>query len=451
MNTQIPEATTKINTASLSGEYTVPTGKEAAIKPSPCAIEVSGLWKIYGPNARKLVGSPVLNGSKTEVLQKTGCVVAVRDVSFKVRRGEFFVIMGLSGSGKSTVIRLLLRLVEATAGQIIINGNDVKKYSGKRLIAMRRHTTSMVFQHFALLPHQNVLDNVYYPLKIRGTPKEAGYERARSAIAAVGLQGWESHLPASLSGGMQQRVGIARALATDAEILFLDEPFSGLDPLIRREIQDQLLQILAGGNKTIIFVTHDLDEALKLGNRIAIMKDGAVVQTGTPEEVISTPSDEYVSDFVRGASLAKVITARNIMEKPEVLLYEWQGPRAALQTLMVRKLDYAFCVTRELKYVGLVTRRRLFETTEAGREMTLAEIAESVPVSKPDMVLESLFSLAVATPYPIPVLDEQEKMIGVIRNENILENMIRKQGARKEAGEAAEPTAPAPAEQTLPE
>jgi glycine betaine/proline transport system ATP-binding protein len=428
MNSQIPEVTANITAESLPGKDIAPREKQGVINASPCAIEVNGLWKIYGPNAKKLVGSPVLNGSKTEVLQKTGCVVAVRDVSFQVRRGEFFVIMGLSGSGKSTVIRLLLRLVEATAGKTIINGNDVKKYNEKRLIAMRRHTTSMVFQHFALLPHQNVLDNVYYPLKIRGTRKKAGYERARGAIATVGLKGWEDHFPAALSGGMQQRVGIARALATDAEILFLDEPFSGLDPLIRREIQDQLLQILARANKTIVFVTHDLDEALKLGNRIAIMKDGAIVQIGTPEEVITTPSDDYVTDFVRGASLAKVITARNIMEKPEVLLYEWQGLRAALQTLMVRKLDYAFCVTRELEYIGLVTRRRLFEVTEAGKETTLREIAETVPVSKPEMVLESLFSMAVATPYPIPVLDEQGQLLGTIRNENILENMVRKQG-----------------------
>ncbi len=325
------------------------------------SIEVSGLWKIFGPNPEKVMNSDLKNASKEELAEKTGCFVAVRDVSFKVECGEFFVLMGLSGSGKSTVIRLIMRLIEPTAGKVIINGEDIRTYDDKQLQNLRRKTTGMVFQYFGLFPHYNVLDNVALGLELRGVPKEERYARAFETIETVGLKGWENYLPGALSGGMQQRVGIARALVTDPEILFMDEPFSGLDPLIRREMQDELLDILSEVKKTIVFVTHDLDEALKLGNHIAIMRNGEIIQIGTPEEVITTPTDAYVSEFVQDASLAKVVSAQSVMKKPRSLLYEWQGPKAALQTLKDKDMDYAFVVTKGRKLLGQVTLDNLVE------------------------------------------------------------------------------------------
>ncbi|MBW2545498.1 MAG: ATP-binding cassette domain-containing protein, partial [Deltaproteobacteria bacterium] len=237
-------------------------------------VEVNGLWKIFGKKAVDILNSDLRFESKEAILEKTGNVMAVRDVSFSVARGEFFVIMGLSGSGKSTLIRMLLRLIDSTSGSIRVNGEDILKYNKKQLRDFRRHTTGMVFQYFGLFPHRNVLYNVAYGLKVRGVSKEECHTKAQEAIETVGLRGWENYHPSSLSGGMRQRVGIARALTINPEILLMDEPFSGLDPLIRREMQDELIELQDKVQKTIIFVTHDLHEALKLGDRIAIMRDG---------------------------------------------------------------------------------------------------------------------------------------------------------------------------------
>ncbi|MDH5695208.1 MAG: glycine betaine/L-proline ABC transporter ATP-binding protein [Dehalococcoidia bacterium] len=407
------------------------------------SLEVSGLWKIFGKNAEKIIGSELEAASKEDILKKTGCVVAVRDVSFQVTRGEFFVIMGLSGSGKSTVIRLLLRLIEPTAGNIFIDGKDISGYTNKQLVDLRRHTTSMVFQNFGLLPHRNVIDNVAYALKIRGTAKTERYARARETIETVGLEGWENHFPSELSGGMQQRVGIARALAMDPEILLMDEPFSGLDPLIRREMQDELLDILEKVKKTIVFVTHDLDEALKLGGRIAIMRDGEIIQIGTPEEVIKAPGDAYVREFVQDASLAKVVTASSIMEKPKVLLYEWQGPKAAFQIIKDNMLDYAFLVTRAQKLLGLVPRRRLVELIRR-KGISLKDALEpDLPTCTPDMVIEDLFPLATTTEYPIPVVNDNGKLLGEIDTRAILESMISESDTGAEETEGKEAKADA--------
>jgi len=396
-------------------------------------IEVSGLWKIFGPNPEQILHSEMRSASKADILEETGQVVAVRDVSFNVNQGELFVIMGLSGSGKSTLIRCILRLIEPTEGKTTIKGEDVCSYNDKQLINLRRNTTSMVFQYFGLFPHRSVLDNVAYGLKVRGTPKEERYARARELIEKVGLKEWESYPPSALSGGMQQRVGIARALATNPEILLMDEPFSGLDPLIRRQMQDELLDIQAELQKTILFVTHDLHEALKLGNRIAIMRDGEIIQTGSPEEVITTPTDAYVREFVQDASPARVLTASSIMEQPNALLYEWQGPRAALATLRASNVDDAFLVTRTRKLLGLVSTDRLAELIRSRVGSIKEALEPDLPTCTTDTVVEDLFPLAASTKYPIPVVDEQGKFIGEIHISSILLSMIQEKEVEADA------------------
>ncbi|MEV4378370.1 betaine/proline/choline family ABC transporter ATP-binding protein [Streptosporangium sp. NPDC049644] len=275
-----------------------------------------GLWKVFGPRADRVVGTPLAELSRSELRARTGCVTAIRDVSFTVRPQEVFVVMGLSGSGKSTLVRCLTRLVEPTAGEVLFDGEDIRKADGRRLRELRRHRFAMVFQNFGLLPHRRVLDNVAYGLEIRGTRKEARYERARQMVELVGLSGSEDSYPDQLSGGMQQRVGLARALAVDPDVLFFDEPFSALDPLIRRDMQNEVIRLHREVGKTMIFITHDLSEALKLGDRILIMRDGELVQLGTPEEVVGAPVDGYVREFVRDVPRSHVLTTRWIMRPP---------------------------------------------------------------------------------------------------------------------------------------
>ena len=398
-------------------------------------VGVKELWKIFGPNAEQLLHSERRFDSKEKILEETGCVVALRDIAFEVRRGEFFVIMGLSGSGKSTLIRCLIRLIEPTAGQMLINGNDIRAYDELQLMDMRRHTTSMVFQHFGLFPHRSVIDNVAYGLKVRGVGEEQRYERAREVILKVGLKGWEDYLPNALSGGMQQRVGLARALATEPEILLMDEPFSGLDPLIRRQMQDELAELQAEVQKTIVFVTHDLHEALKMGDRIAIMRDGKIIQIGTPEDIITVPSDAYVREFVQDASLAKVLTAGTIMEQPNVLLYEWQGPKAALHTLTTTSLQNVFLVGRRGKLLGLVTVERLRELIKKKGNSLRDALEPDLLTCTPETVVEDLFPLAASASYPIPVVDDKVKFVGEIHIGTILSCMIQREDVEAHRGQ----------------
>lgn len=403
-------------------------GKNNSFVNNETCLEVKNLWKIFGPKVEDLLNSDILLSSKEEVMEKTGCVLAVRDVSFAVKRGEFFVLMGLSGSGKSTVIRCLLRLIEPTKGTILIDDEDICSYDKTKLMNLRRHTTSMVFQYFGLLPHRSVLDNVAYGLKVRGIAKEERYAKAKEAIGTVGLKGWEHQMPAALSGGMQQRVGIARALTTEPEILLMDEPFSGLDPLIRREMQDELIELQEKVQKTIVFVTHDLHEALKMGDRVAIMRDGKVIQVGAPEDVISEPEDDYVREFVQDASPAKVFTAGRIMDEPDALLYEWQGFKAALHVLSAAKEDYAFMVGRNRKFLGLVTLKRLKNLLQAGEKSLKDALETDPPVTDPDAVLEDLFPIAAEADYPIAVVDDQGRFLGEVQISSIFENMIQDKG-----------------------
>ena len=274
------------------------------------AISVRSLWKVFGDNPEKIVGSSDANLSKSDLRAKTGNTAAVKDVSFDVAPGEVFVVMGLSGSGKSTLVRCLTRLIEPTAGSVLFNGEDVLKANPARLRELRRTSFSMVFQHFGLLPHRKVIDNIAYSLEINGMKKIERHKRAQEVIELVGLEGYSEAYPEQLSGGMQQRVGLARALAVDPQVMFLDEPFSALDPLIRRDMQTEVIRLHKEVGKTMIFITHDLSEAMKLGDRIAIMRDGAVVQMGTAEDLIGKPADSYVADFMRDISKSHVLTLR---------------------------------------------------------------------------------------------------------------------------------------------
>ncbi|GGK77072.1 quaternary amine ABC transporter ATP-binding protein [Mangrovihabitans endophyticus] len=273
-------------------------------------IAVDHLWKVFGPRPDRVVGTPLAELSRAELRARTGCLAAVRDVSFEVASGEVFVVMGLSGSGKSTLVRCLTRLIEPTSGEVSIDGEAVREMSAKRLRDLRRHRAAMVFQHFGLLPHRCVLDNVAYGLEIQGQSKAQRHRKAAAMIELVGLDGHERQYPDQLSGGMQQRVGLARALATDPAVLLFDEPFSALDPLIRRDMQTEVKRLHAEVGKTMVFITHDLTEALRLGDRIAVMRDGALVQVGTPEELVGAPADDYVADFVREVPRSGVLTLR---------------------------------------------------------------------------------------------------------------------------------------------
>jgi glycine betaine/proline transport system ATP-binding protein len=280
------------------------------------ALSVNGLWKIFGPHADKVIGTPDAELSRKELQAKTGCVAAVKDVSFDVRPGEVFVVMGLSGSGKSTLVRLLTRLIEPTAGTVRIGSEEVTAADEGQLRELRRNHVAMVFQHFGLLPHRQVIDNIAFGLEVRGTSKAERRARAQEMVDLVGLSGYEASYPDQLSGGMQQRVGLARALAVDPTLMMFDEPFSALDPLIRRDMQNEVIRLHEEVGKTMVFITHDLQEALKLGDRILIMRDGEIVQIGTPDEVVAAPADDYVKDFVSDVPRSHVLTLRWVKRDP---------------------------------------------------------------------------------------------------------------------------------------
>src|SRR5918998_841878 len=276
-------------------------------------VRAEGVWKVFGPHGDRLIGTPECELPRGELREKTGCIVAVRDVSLEIKPGEVFVVMGLSGSGKSTLVRTLIRLIEPSAGRITITGHDVMEADTAELRELRRHTVSMVFQHFGLLAHRRVIDNVAFGLEIQGMPKAERLSRAAEVLSLVGLEDAANQFPDQLSGGMQQRVGLARAFAVDPKLMLYDEPFSALDPLIRRDMQDEVIRLQHETGKTMLFITHDLPEALRLGDRIAIMRDGAIVQLGTPEELVGSPADEYVENFVRDIPRTHVLTLRWIM------------------------------------------------------------------------------------------------------------------------------------------
>jgi glycine betaine/proline transport system ATP-binding protein len=321
-------------------------------------IHARGVWKIFGRHADKVMGTPDADLPRSELRAKHGCVAAVRDVSFDVWPGEIFVVMGLSGSGKSTLVRTLIRLIEPTAGRVEIDGRDVTAASRDELLRLRRHTSSMVFQHFGLLAHRTVLDNVAFGLEVQGVAKAERHARAGDVLRLVGLEDAAGQFPDELSGGMQQRVGLARAFAVDPKVMLYDEPFSALDPLIRRDMQDEVIRLQHETGKTMVFITHDLPEALRLGDRIAIMRDGRVVQLGTPEELVGSPADDYVANFVRDIPRSHVLTLRWIMREPEP--GEEDGPKLDISTTVKRAVSVIansarpVCAVEDGKVVGVV-------------------------------------------------------------------------------------------------
>jgi len=393
-------------------------------------VQIKNLWKVFGRDPKRIVNGPLKNKSKEEIQKKTGCVVGMRNINLEINKGEFYILMGLSGSGKSTLIRNLIRLVNPSAGSITINGENVTKMGSEELLQFRRKTFGMVFQHYGLLPHMTVLDNAAYGLKVKGLPKGERYAKAMRSLETVGLKGWEDYYPGSLSGGMQQRVGLARALANEPEILLMDEPFSGLDPLIRRQMQDELVELQDKLQKTIIFVTHDLHEALKLGDRIAIMRNGEVVQVGSPEEIVTQPADDYVEEFVKDASPAKVLTAGSIMEDAKVLLYNWEGPKTALTLLRSNKRRAAFVVDKGHRLLGVIKDSTLEKLVESGEKpkMIPQEYIKTVSAVNEDTILEDLFSIVTENPYPIPVLKEDGKLAGVVTTDLIFESISPAEG-----------------------
>ncbi|MFI5962788.1 glycine betaine/L-proline ABC transporter ATP-binding protein [Streptomyces asoensis] len=312
---------------------TADTGADAPV------FSVDGLWKVFGPKAGRVPADPELTAlDPAELRARTGCTAAVRDVSFDVRKGEVFVVMGLSGSGKSTLVRCLTRLIEPTAGTIVVDGEDVRAMDRARLRELRRHRAAMVFQHFGLLPHRTVLDNVAYGLEIQGMGRAERRERAKEVVDKVGLAGMEQRRPGQLSGGQRQRVGLARALAVDPEVLLFDEPFSALDPLIRRDMQEEVVRLHREEGRTMVFITHDLSEALKLGDRIALMRDGRVVQLGTPEEIVGSPADDYVREFVRDVPREQVMTVRTAM-RPATAEEAGGGPAVSPEATVSQAIE----------------------------------------------------------------------------------------------------------------
>ncbi|MEU2107410.1 glycine betaine/L-proline ABC transporter ATP-binding protein [Streptomyces sp. NPDC019507] len=317
-------------TIDIDTKATGTAGDDATGNGEPPVFAVRDLWKVFGPRAERVPGSAELAAlGPAELRERTGCTAAVRNVSFDVRRGEVFVVMGLSGSGKSTLVRTLTRLIEPTSGSIAIDGEDVLSMDKARLRELRRHRAAMVFQHFGLLPHRTVLDNVAYGLEIQGVGRAERRARAAEVVAKVGLDGLEERRPGQLSGGQQQRVGLARALAVDPEVLLFDEPFSALDPLIRRDMQEEVIRLHREEGRTMVFITHDLNEALRLGDRIALMRDGRIVQLGTPEEIVGSPADDYVRDFVRDVPREQVMTVRTAMRPAGDAAEAENGPAVA--------------------------------------------------------------------------------------------------------------------------
>ncbi len=382
------------------------------------ALEARGLFKVFGRRPDEAVRR-LRAGADRDDLGSSG-TAAVIDASFAVRRGEIFVVMGLSGSGKSTLIRMLNGLQEPTAGEVVIDGSSITGVPEGELRRVRRSSVSMVFQHFALLPHRTVLDNVAYPLEIQGVPVQERRERALLAIERAGLAGWHDTTPGELSGGMRQRVGLARALAADTGIVLMDEAFSALDPLIRREMQEQLIELQQELGKTIVFITHDLNEAMLLGDRIAVMRDGRIVQIGTPEEILTDPANDYVAQFVQDVDRARVLTAAAVMEPPRSVVTLAAGPRAALRGMRDLQTSAAFVVGAGRRLVGTVRDRDVMGQVRRSEVDLSAVVTADVVAVAPDTALSEIIEPAVETELPVAVVDGSGRLLGAIPRVTLL-------------------------------
>jgi len=382
------------------------------------SIKVNNLTKVYGKRPKQALKYLEEGKTKAEILELTGMTVGVNQATFEVKSGEIFVIMGLSGSGKSTLVRMLNRLVEPTSGEILLDGKDITKINKEELRNVRRKKMSMVFQNFALFPHRNILQNAEFGLEIQGMSKGERTEKAKKALELVGLKEYMHMYPNELSGGMQQRVGLARALANDPDILLMDEAFSALDPLIRKDMQDELMELHQTLNKTIIFITHDLNEALRIGDRIALMKDGNIVQIGSPEEILINPVDDYVKKFVEDVDISKVLTAGHVMKRPERVTID-RGPRLALKVMQDNGVSTVYVVDKQNKLLGYVTADDAARAVK--QQLTLEEVlTRDIPTVYEETLLEDLFEPMMEAKAPLSVIDEENRLLGIVVRGSII-------------------------------
>ena len=390
-------------------------------------IEIKNLSILFGPEKSRAKKMILKGKSKQEILEETGCTVAVRNANLEIEEGEMFVIMGLSGSGKSTLLRCINRLNEPTMGEIRVNGIDITRSSDKELLQIRRKELAMVFQHFGLLPHRTVLNNVSFGLELQGVPKQEREKKALESILQVGLKGYENQRVDELSGGMQQRVGLARALANNPEVLLMDEAFSALDPLIREQMQDELLLLQEKMKRTIVFITHDLDEAIKLGDRIAIMKDGVIVQVGTPEEILTDPANDYVTRFTESVDRGRIVTASSIMlRQPIVVRVKRDGPETILRKMRERRLYALPVIGNDDQFIGEIHYKDVLNLRKEGGKDIGSIIKKEVPSVLENTIVEDMLPLLSKVRQALPVVDENNRLLGVIPPSAIIIEMTGK-------------------------
>ena len=390
-------------------------------------IEIKDLSILFGPEKAKAKKMIKQGKSKQEILKETGCTIAVRNANLEIKEGEMFVIMGLSGSGKSTLVRCINRLNEPSMGEIWLSGRNITSLSDKELLQIRRKEMAMVFQHFGLLPHRTVLSNIAFGLELQGVPKEEREKKAYESIAVVGLKGYENQRVDELSGGMQQRVGLARALANDPEVLLMDEAFSALDPLIREQMQDELLDLQEKMKRTIVFITHDLDEAIKLGDRIAIMKDGEVVQVGTPEEILTDPANDYVTRFTESVDRGRVVTASSIMlTQPIVVRIRKDGPEAIIRKMREKRLYALPVIGTDEQFLGEIRLKDVLRLRKEGARDISSIVMKEVPSVLESMTVEDMLPLLPKVQLALPVVDENNRLKGVVSTSAIIIEMTGK-------------------------
>ncbi|WP_017430961.1 quaternary amine ABC transporter ATP-binding protein [Vreelandella jeotgali] len=388
-------------------------------------IKVRGLSKVFGKHPEKALELRNQGMKRPEILEQTGQTLGLSNIDFDVHEGELLVVMGLSGSGKSTLIRCLNRLIDTSEGEIVIDDENIPDLSEKALLECRRRHFSMVFQNFALFPHRTVQKNAEFGLEVRNISKSERFKLARNSLAQVGLDGWEDAYPSQLSGGMQQRVGLARALANDASVLLMDEAFSALDPLIRKDMQQELMQLQAETQKTTVFITHDLDEALNIGDRIVLLKDGEIVQNGTPEEILTNPADDYVRRFIEGVDMSRILTAENAMRRVRETARETDGPRTVLHKMRENSIDSIYVMGRNRKLLGLLEVDAASQAIDQGADTVLDYMTQDFRRVKPDEPMQNLFAMFSEKGFPIAVEDDEERLLGVVVKGAVLDELAR--------------------------
>jgi len=388
-------------------------------------IRVRNLSKVFGSNPKKGLELRDQGLTRAEIHEKTGQTLGLSNINFDVYEGELLVIMGLSGSGKSTLIRCLNRLIEPTEGEIVIDDENIPKLDDKALLECRRRHFSMVFQNFALFPHRTVQQNAEFGLEIRGVDKAERAEIARKALKQVGLDGWEDSYPNQLSGGMQQRVGLARALANDSTVLLMDEAFSALDPLIRGDMQQELQELQSRMQKTTVFITHDLDEALNIADRIILLKDGEIVQIGTPEQILTHPADDYVKRFVEGVDMSKILTAEHAMRKVRAVAREGDGPRTTLRKMHEHNLDSIYVTRRDRTLLGLLEVDAAEQAARQGADTISESMTQDFRKVGPQEPLHNLFAMFSEKSFPIAVVDDDERLLGVVVKGAVLDQLAQ--------------------------